>query len=962
MNRISVTGLDFKRALRRLPTAALIGVWVLAPLAQAETPGWNSTLEEISSGVVSLKIDITRAFDTERNTSSAATGFIVDREQGLILTNRHVVTPAPVRAKALFLNQEEVDLQPVYRDPVHDFGLFRFDPEQLKYLEPAELTLNPAGAKVGTEVRIIGNNAGEQLTILSGTVARLDRRAPNYGFGNYNDFNTFYIQAATGSSGGSSGAPVINISGDVVALNAGASNKAASSFFLPLERIKRAVDLIRAGEPVTRGTLETKFVQLAFDELQRLGLDEVTEAEARGRFPGKTGMLVVNDVLSEGTADGLLEVGDILLAIDAKPLVEFVPLESWLDDRVGETVSLSVYRNGSSMDVDIQVTDLHAITPDEYLSFGGGVFHNVSYQQGWHMNKPLEGVFMANNGYPFRTAGIPVGSVITEMNGQPVANLDDMEAVLDELADRQQLSVRLFPLEDPEGEVLRLIRMDRRWFSASRCKRDDSDGLWPCRSLAEGPEPVAPEPVTTRFIEQEDRMLNTVAASLVLVNFDMPHAVSGIGDQHYYGTGLVVDAERGYVVVDRNTVPEALGDVRLTFAGSVEVDGEVEFVHPLHNLALLSYDPALIGDTPVRSAAFSTVLPAPADTLMAVGLRADSTLVNQEVRVASIDPVYYAVSRSIRFRETNLEAISLITPPADIDGVLTDKRGRVTALWSSFAFEAGKETYQENKGVPAEIVAEMLDLVTSDQSLHSLEVELQHMPLSIAREYGLTEEWAERIEKHDRERRQLLTIARTVAGTPTADVLRPGDFLLAIDGEPVTRFREVELAAQKDVVNVTVWRNGGEQSFDVATTALDGRGVRRVLLWGGALLQAPYRELAAQRNIATDGVYVSYYAFGSPASRSRISAGSRIVGVNGQPVEDLDAFIELVRDRKDRESLRLTTVAWNGTRRVTSITLDDLYWPGYELLSNGAGWHRQPIAAVEISEPSSGDESRTQDQ
>src|SRR2546429_5554323 len=45
----------------------------------------------------------------------------VDAERGLILTNRHVVTPGPVTAEATFLNREEVQLNPVYRDPVHDF-------------------------------------------------------------------------------------------------------------------------------------------------------------------------------------------------------------------------------------------------------------------------------------------------------------------------------------------------------------------------------------------------------------------------------------------------------------------------------------------------------------------------------------------------------------------------------------------------------------------------------------------------------------------------------------------------------------------------------------------------------------------------------------------------------------------------------------------------------------------------
>ena len=211
---------------------------------------------------------------------------------------------------------------------------------------------------------------------------------------------------------------------------------------------------------------------------------------------------------------------------------------------------------------------------------------------------------------------------------------------------------------------------------------------------------------------------------------------------------------------------------------------------------------------------------------------------------------------------------------------------------------------------------EVLNLGLDNRPLHSIEVEWRQKSLSSARDLGLTEDWVRRLEAHDPDRRQILSVVRPVAGTPAAATLRPGDLLLTIDGQPVTRFREVELAVQKDVVELEILRDGKVAALQVGTVALDGSGVRRALVWAGALLQAPYREMAAQREIEPFGVYVSYFAYGSPASRYGLYAGRRIIEVDGIAVPDLDRFIELVSMRPDRTSIRLTTIAWNNAIEV----------------------------------------------
>lgn len=396
----------------------------------ADSPEWQATIESVVKSVVSIHFCQTCSFDTELSMSSQATGFVVDAERGIILTNRHVVCSGPFWGYCIFDNHEECDVRPIYRDPVHDFGFLKFDPKAIKYMKLTELKLNPKAAKVGVEIRVVGNDAGEKLSILSGVISRLDRNAPDYGDG-YSDFNTNYIQAAAAASGGSSGSPVVNIDGEAVALQAGGrADGAATDYFLPLDRPLRALECIRRGEPVTRGTIQTQWMIKPFDECRRLGLTPEWESTVRKAAPNETGMLVAEIVLPEGPADGKLREGDVLLKVNGELLTQFVRLDDILDSNVGKKVKLLVQRGGQDVEVECEVGDLHAITPDRFVTVAGGTFHDLSYQQARLYAIAVKGVYVCEAAGSFKLENTLSGWIIDSVDKRPTRNLQEFIDVM----------------------------------------------------------------------------------------------------------------------------------------------------------------------------------------------------------------------------------------------------------------------------------------------------------------------------------------------------------------------------------------------------------------------------------------------------------------------------------------------------------------------------------------------------
>ena len=925
----------------------LVFVFFINGCAFQPTMDWNKTIKNVSSGVVSIQIDVPVAFDGKSNLSTQATGFVVDAQRGIILTNRHVMTPGPVSAKAIFINNEEISLTPLYFDPVHDFGFFSYKPSELQHLTPHEFELRPDSVYVGQEIRIIGNDAGQKIAILDGTISRLYRAAPNYGKGRYNDFNTFYIQATTASSGGSSGSPVIDKRGNVVALNAGNRTKSSTAFYLPLEKVVDALSKLQQDATISRGTLQTTFKLTPYSELKRLGLDEKTEAEFRKIHPDINGMLVVDSLLPGTSAHEHLDVGDILLTINGSQIKHFVRLENWLNDNLSNSIDIEVMRRGEIHRFTVGVDDLNKITPVSYMKFDDSIFHDLSYQQARHFNQSVSGVYVANSSSGFSSAGIPSHSLIVQINDQPVANLEEFVGYLSNIPDGDKVHIRYLTRRDPKSSYYTLLEVSRKWFDSAYCQRDWGLGYWPCEVLSAPVSASASNVIQngsssyTSILEKNGR--NGVESSLVKVMFSSPYSFNGRGSSSSrYGTGLVVDAMQGLVMVDRSVAVSMLGDVKIIFGNRIEIPGKVKYIHPLHNLALVEYSPKLVKDFPVRSAPLATKPLKRGDWVQQIGLNYDGETEYRETEIELIEELWLKEYNVPQYVDKNLDGIHLIDANYNVDGVLLNKNNEVGGFWATFeeAGEKGRETHMSAAGIPVEFIYELIELAKTDKTTYTLDVGLTYVPPIQALKRGVPEHWLEKILSVNPERQKLLTIYSVSGALDRKDLLKRGDILLAINGQPVSSYRQVELLSQHESLRVTLFRDGREISQNVDTVKLNGQDIDRILFWSGLSLHAPHRAVQQQRGMKTDGVYIASYRYGSPAHRQKVYAMRRIVEIDGQPISNADDFIEAVKHKKHNESVVLKTLDVNNQTKVYSITVNNHYWPFYEVRYDKGEWKK----------------------
>lgn len=911
---------------------------------------WSSAIANVIKSVVSVHFSNITNFDTEVCLTSEATGFVVDSKRGIILTNRHVVGPGPFCGYAVFDNHEEAVVKPIYRDPIHDFGFLQFNPADIKHMTVSELELRPDLAKVGTEIRVVGNDAGEKLSILAGFISRLDRNAPFYGSMSYNDFNTEYIQAAASASGGSSGSPVVNENGQAVALQAGGSTEASTDFFLPVFRPLRALKCIQDGIPITRGDIQVEWLMRPFEECRRLGLTPESEAEARKRFPDKAGLLVCDIVLPKGPADGLIKEGDTLISINGEHIASFIQVDEILDANVGNSLQFVIQRGGNTLTQNILIGDLHSYSPSRYVDVAGASFNDLSYQLARCYCIPVKGVYINDASGTFDFNGQDRnGWILDKIDDKLTPDLDTFIEVMKTIPDRQKVTASFRHLSDMHTKNTMVVYIERHWQSEFRiATRNDETGLWDFKSLQDEPLP-APEPlpqrakyVTIPISEDEKKSCLELSKSFVQVRTVSPIAIDGFPFKKSVGYGVVIDAENGYVLVSRKVSPHDMCDIYLIFAESVDVAGKVVFLHPNMNYAIVKYDPALV-DADVRAPQFSTKPLKRGDKSFFIGYNYRYRIVTDDVYVSSVGSICIsASSNSPRYRATNVECVVLDSKIAlECDtGVLVDNDGTLRAFWLTFLGEQTDNMAQATFrfGLDVTDVQEIIGMLKRNEtpaSLRILDTEFITNSVFLVRTKGVPQEWIDRFEKESDDEVKFLAVLRVSAPfEESAEGLQFSDILLTLNDKLVTSMRDLSPMYTNETLRFKVVRD--MKVIDVEVPTIDSRRITtsRVLFWCGALIHEPHHGVRQLMEHVPSRVYVARKSAGGPMAQYGILTSVFITHVNDQETKDMESFVRVTSAVADNTYVKLRLVSYDHVPGAILIKTNYHYFPTQELVKN----------------------------
>ncbi len=279
-------------------------------------------------------------------------GFIWD-DSGDIITNVHVIQNARA-ARVTLSNHKSFEARLVGVSPENDLAVLRINAPR------ADLTPIPLGTsenlQVGQKVFAIGNPFGFDQTLTTGIVSALGRTIPSAAARQPIEG---VIQTDAAVNPGNSGGPLLDSAGRLIGVNTAIFSPSGSSagigFAIPVDTVNRIVPELIAKGQIARPTIDIKTHDgLSHSVTQRLGISGVLIVQVKDGSPAATAGLRP----SRQAEDGSLIAGDIITAVDGKAIKNREQLELALQKfKVGQTVRLSLYRDGKSVDVPVPLAE-----------------------------------------------------------------------------------------------------------------------------------------------------------------------------------------------------------------------------------------------------------------------------------------------------------------------------------------------------------------------------------------------------------------------------------------------------------------------------------------------------------------------------------------------------------------------------------------------------------------------------
>ena len=275
---------------------------------------------------------------TQNIEQDIGTGFIIS-EDGLVVTNKHVVVDTSAKYKVIIGKDEEVEVVNIYRDPVNDLAILKVNRSGLI---PVELG-DSDKIKVGQTVIAIGTALGEfRSTVTKGVISGLGRGiVAGSGMSGSEKLDNV-IQTDAAINPGNSGGPLFDSNGKVIGVNVAVSQSAQSiGFALPINIVRESIDNFKNTGQFDRPYLGVSYAMITKESAL---LNEVPA----GAF--------VQSILTDSPAfrAGILP-GDIVVKVDGKNIVDNeIVLATYINKmKIGDSVKLIVWRDKKEMEFTV---------------------------------------------------------------------------------------------------------------------------------------------------------------------------------------------------------------------------------------------------------------------------------------------------------------------------------------------------------------------------------------------------------------------------------------------------------------------------------------------------------------------------------------------------------------------------------------------------------------------------------